>query len=143
MSPLNVKPESDVMNGFQRILIAILPVAIVVYVLVARTSALAEWFRLIAELDWTNRPPVLRAASPQEAPPASDLPADFKRPLVIEQQAILIDPSNGREMVDRIVSGQTPEWPVPAQRSTAAKRRPIGRLLRSSPYHLLPFAAGS
>jgi hypothetical protein len=102
------------MKRYHRSLIALLTLFLVLDLVVARSSASAELVRLgpgnteglldrRPEVDWVDRMPVIRALDPEEARRRMQFPADSDRPIVHEREAVLPDPSNGRELVNRYV----------------------------------------
>jgi hypothetical protein len=86
----------------------------------------------------TDRTPVIRAAEPDESRPYRKETVEFARR---ERFAILPDPVNGRELVDRIVAVQAGESVITSTDQSQAPRR-VYRRERIGPGYVVPVCHG-
>jgi hypothetical protein len=99
-----------------------------------------DWLR---EWVWAYRLPVLRALSPEEAERRMHVPDDAERRVVRYREAILPNPLNGRELVDRVLAEEAPGQPVVAAAlTTAGLRRVFSRRRLAAPNFVVPVARG-
>jgi len=141
------------MNRSHWNLVAYLTLFLVLYLVVARSSESAEPVRSApvipgGPLDWrpegdgVGQMPVLSAIDPEEARRLTHFPADSDRPAVREREAVLPNPSNGRELVDRVVAQDTQEWQIAVQTTPASSRQRFYNLRRAASNFVLPIAGG-
>jgi len=89
----------------------------------------ADWRRLtlgfqrdpaLLEIDWPDGWPVVRAFNPAEAQWQVHFPDDLDRKFHHERDAVLPDPDNGRELVDRVfVQKELHEQPLEQETATS------------------------
>jgi hypothetical protein len=89
---------------------------------------------------WVNPVPFMNAIDPNKI---WELPADWDRPLLREREAVLVTPSNGRELVDQaLAQEERPGLPIAAGTTRAASPLRLFHRQRVAPNFVLPVASG-
>ena len=88
--------------------------------------------------------PAIRALDPEEARRAKESPAERQQYqlMVLERDAILLHPINGRELVDRVVATEMATGSLDTPTTTIAERLRVAHLRRVAPNFVLPIATG-
>lgn len=94
------------------------------------------------EVDLPPGWPVLRALDPEEAARQTPIPDKMDRPVVRDHEAVLPNPTNGRELVDGVLAQERREGLIAPPTTTAAMPQRVFQRTRAASNFLLPTARG-